>query len=78
MNDLDISVLIRIFDALNQDIFLVRLRQLVWKQLQASNMNGDQFGNHNLNKAVISILEENGFKDVSINPGKVPMPYSIQ
>ncbi len=73
MNDLDISVLIRIFDALNQDIFLVRLRQLVWKQLQASNMNGDQFGNHNLNKAVISILEENGFKDVSINPG----PYVI-
>ncbi len=69
----DISVSIRIFDALNQDIFLVRLRQLVWKQLQASNMNGDQFSNHNLNKAVVSILEENGFKDVSSNTGQVTM-----
>lgn len=52
---------------MNQDIFLVRLRQLVWKQLQSTPAfasDQHQASSHQLNKAISLILEENGFKDV--------------
>jgi effector-binding domain-containing protein len=52
---------------MNQDILLVRLRQLVWKQIQGSStFNAEQPPtSHQLNRTIVSILEDNGFKDVT-------------